>query len=149
MLADPATHPVILSYIKLPCINHCQPPSRPSCQWKPNFKQRLHQIHSVHIVLQLVRHYLITGLLVLCGQNYGIQYQAKNSWVLNIGPGLGDAPQPYSSAWICPVLRLWSFPPPPPPTATPDLDSCRKAMGIFLITSISYFCINIWKFYNI
>ena len=42
MLSDPATHPVILSYNKPPCINHFQPPSRPSCQWKPNFKQRFH-----------------------------------------------------------------------------------------------------------
>ena len=63
----PATHPVILSYNKLPCINLFQPPSRPSCQWKPNFKQRFHQIHSVHIVLPLVRHDLITGLIVLWG----------------------------------------------------------------------------------
>ena len=82
MLSDPAAHPVILSYNKLPCINPFQPPSRPSCQWKPNFKQRFHQIHSVHIVLQLVRHDLITGLLVLWGQNYGIQYLVKNAWVL-------------------------------------------------------------------
>ena len=53
MLSDyPATHPVILSYNNLPCINHFQPPSRPLCPWKPNFKQRFHQIHSVHIVLQ-------------------------------------------------------------------------------------------------
>ena len=58
-------------------INHFQPSSRPSCQWKPNFKQRFHQIHSVHIVLQLIRHDLITGLLVLLGQNYGIQYLVK------------------------------------------------------------------------
>ena len=78
----PATHSVILSYNKLPYINHFQPPSRPSYQWKPNFKQSFHQIHSVHIVLQLVRHDLITGLLVLRGQNYGIQYLVKNAVVL-------------------------------------------------------------------
>ena len=75
----PATHPVILSYNKLPCINHFQPPSRPSCQGKPNFKQRFHQ-------LQLVRHDLITGLLVLWGQNYWIQYLVKNAWVLENWP---------------------------------------------------------------
>ena len=105
-------HPVIMPYNKLSCINHFQPPSRPSCQWKPNFKQRFHQIHSVNNVLQLVRH----DLLVLWGQNYGIQYLEKNAWVLKLGPDLGDAPQPYPFAWICPVLRLW---PPPPLAKTP------------------------------
>ena len=105
----PATHPVILPYNKLHCINHFQPPSRPSCQWKPKFKQRFHQIHSVHIVLQLVRYDLITGLQVLWGQNYGIQYLEKNAWVLENWPRFrGWHPQPYPSAWICPVLRLWS-----------------------------------------
>ena len=86
MLSDPATHPVILLYNKLPCTNHFQPPSRPSCQWKPNFKQMFHQIRSVHIVLQLVRHDLITGLLVLWGQIYGIQYLVKNAGVLENWP---------------------------------------------------------------
>ena len=57
MLSDyPATRSVILLYNKLPCINHFQPPSR------PNSKQRFHQIHSVHSVLQLVRHDLIIYL---------------------------------------------------------------------------------------
>ena len=51
----PATHPVILLYNKLLCINHFQPLSRPSS----NFKQKFHQIHSVHNVFQLVRHGLI------------------------------------------------------------------------------------------
>ena len=82
----PATHPVILLYNKLPCINHFQPPSRPLCQRKPNFKQRFHQIHLVHIVLQLVSHDLITGLQVLWGQNYGIQYPVKNTWDLENWP---------------------------------------------------------------
>ena len=40
-----------LSYNKLPCINLFQPPPRPSCHWKPNFKQKFHQLHSVHIIL--------------------------------------------------------------------------------------------------
>ena len=60
MLSEyPARHLVKLSYNKLHCISHFQPPFPPSCQWKPNFKQRFHQIHSIHSVLQLVRHDLI------------------------------------------------------------------------------------------
>ena len=90
-----SAHPVIQSYNKLPCVNHFQPPSRPSCQWKPNFKQRFHQIHSVHIVLRLVRHDLITGLLVLWSQNYGIQYLVKNAWILENWPSFrGCTPKP-------------------------------------------------------
>ena len=64
----PVTHPVILSYNKLPCINHFQPPSRPSCKWKPSFKHRFHQIYPVHIritVGNVVRHDLSTGLLII------------------------------------------------------------------------------------
>ena len=71
---DYPAHPVILSYNKLPCINRFQSPSRLSCQWKPDFKQRFHQIHSVYIVLRLVRHDLMTVLLVPWSQNDGIQY---------------------------------------------------------------------------
>ena len=133
MLSDPAIHPVILLYNKLPNINHFQPPSRPSCQWKPNFKQRFHQIHSVHIVLQLVCHDLVTGLLVLWGQTYGIQSLVKNaSWVLE-----NWLRQP--SAWICPVLMLWTTPghPPPPrppiptPTPTHPAKTCRLFEWIY------------------
>ena len=92
MLSDPATHQVILLYNKLPCFNHFQPPSRPSCHWKLNFKPRFHQKHSVHIVLEWVRHDLNTGLLVLWGQNYGIQYLVKRTLGFKkICPGLEDA----------------------------------------------------------
>ena len=116
----PATYPVILSYNKLPCINHFQPPSRPSCQWKPNFKQMLHRIHSVHIVLQLVLHDLVTGLLVLWGQNYGIQYLVENAWGLENWPRFSGCTQTYPSAWISPVLRLWT------PTPCLNLPLCMN-----------------------
>ena len=35
---------------------------------------------------------LITGLLVLWGQNYGIQYLVKNAWILENLPTFRDAP---------------------------------------------------------
>ena len=116
MLWDPATHPVILSYNKLHCTNHFQPPSRPSCQWKPNFKQRFHQIHSVHIVLQLIRHDLITGLLVLWGQIYGIQYLVKNAWVLENWPLFRGCT--HNRTPLHEIVQFLGCDPFPPPTPT-------------------------------
>ena len=84
----PATHLVIVSYNKLLCINHFHPPYWPSCQWKPNFKQRFHQIHSVHIELQF--HHGFTSTL-----RPKLWNLVKNAWVLKNWPRLGDIPQLY------------------------------------------------------
>ena len=117
MLSDPATHPVILLYNKLPCINHFQPPSRPSCQWKPNFKQRFYKIHSIHTVLQLVRQDLITGLLVLWGQIYGIQCLVKNAWDLQNWPRFRECnPNPTPLHEYAKFLGCDPTPLPPPTT---------------------------------
>ena len=135
MLSDPATHPDILSYNKFPCISHFQPPSRPSCQWKPNFKQRFHQKHSVHIVLQLVRHDLITGLLVLWGQNYGIQYLLKNAWVLENWPRFrGCTPNP---THLHEFAQFLGCAPHPPPTLlkTASLHEFTQEWGMWSTSS--------------
>ena len=80
----PATHPVILQFNKLPCINHFEPPSRQSCQWKPFFLDS----HCITVGTP----WLITGLLVHWGQNHGIQYLVKNSWGLENWPRLRGCP---------------------------------------------------------
>ena len=104
----PATHPVILSYNKLPCINHFQPPSRPLCQWKPNFKQRFDQIHSVHIVLQFNHVFTSTLRPTL----WNPVSSEKSRGFRKFAQVKGMHCQPYPSAWFYPVLRLWNTPSP-------------------------------------
>ena len=67
-----------------------------SCQWKPDFKQMFQQIHSVHIVLQLVRHDLIMGLLVLC--------ISELLWLCRV-VALKSLPVHLFNALITPILR--------------------------------------------
>ena len=120
----PATHPVILSYNKLPCINHFQPPSRPSCQWKPNFKQRFHQIHSVHIVLQLARHDLITGTSTLRPKLWN-PVSSENAWVLENWPrfrGCPSNPPPLHE-----FAQFLGCEPPAPHTHTHPAKTCLSA----------------------
>ena len=69
---------------------------------------------SIKYTLFTLYYSLITGLLVLWGQNYGIQYLVKNAWVLeNLPRFRGCTPNPIPLHEFAPFLGCETPPPPP------------------------------------